>query len=338
MDAQITINIVFIRDTVNILAWFVRSLEAHATACRFRIISNGCSETENQILHELCAGNDRLEFLIVSQDVVLEHGIVLRQLQQQERSPYFAFMDSDILAVGPFLPELLQHLSTASAVYSCAPVWSNDELNKMPAGYQYLSGQYSWLSDGFCSGNTYFAIYHNDVLSRCMHETGITFRKYKWNEIQPDIQEELRTVGMDLWQYDTAKLLNIMLGLRAVQGMYVESTHLWHVGGISCLASHSKHQLWRSIKRRLLQKIGLRNDWDEYADDRERDHQKLKMVRKDCVTSYLTTFLESLTAGEPWTESFVDDDLELVRKIRHFERELRQAFAAYQSNRRLQAA
>lgn len=341
MQTEITFNIIFVRDTVPILSWMLRSLEAWSTNCRFRLVSNGCSESENEILRRICTGSDRFEFQQFSHDKVVEHGVVLTHLQRQETSPFFAFMDSDIFATGPFLPTFRQHLSSASAVFSCPPFWTNDEIEVAPRSHRVLHGEQNRWSDGFCLGGSYCAIYRNYALSQCIQEAGITFKAHWRRGIPERIRKELSSAGMNFEYYDTGKLLNILMGLRGLHLEFFRSKHLSHVGGISCLALRAKRRsLGLSRPRistklpkfalKLLRRLNLYHGLWDILDSGERDLAEQLRQRRLRVRSHFTRLLSSIVDGKDWPESFDDEDIELTNKVRRLEAHLRQAFAEYQ--------
>ena len=116
--SELRINIVYIPGTVPYLSCFPFSLVEWSDKCRFRLVSNGCSAYEENILSRMAYSDERLEFLSLQSERVLSHGEALTILQRQEKARYFTFLDSDVFATGEFLSDLIQSLASADAVFS----------------------------------------------------------------------------------------------------------------------------------------------------------------------------------------------------------------------------
>ncbi|MCK4796966.1 MAG: hypothetical protein KAT05_06265, partial [Spirochaetes bacterium] len=64
--------------------------------CSFRVVNNGCTGKEKEMIINLCDNYSRLEYYELSSDNIFEHGAALSHLQTIEESDYFCFMDPDI--------------------------------------------------------------------------------------------------------------------------------------------------------------------------------------------------------------------------------------------------
>ncbi|NRD89679.1 hypothetical protein C8024_09775 [Sphingopyxis sp. BSNA05] len=106
MMEQITFNIIYTPGTVIHLLPFVQSL-LRQSAARFRLVDNGCMMPERRILENFVKTHERLELWQMSGDGCRPHGEVLDALFALETPGPFAFMDSDIVASGPFLDDVL---------------------------------------------------------------------------------------------------------------------------------------------------------------------------------------------------------------------------------------
>ena len=236
-ERDLTFNIIYMPGTFRLLRVFLLSLLDHSASCRFRLISNGCGEEEMCLIQVFCARYPRLSWQVVATGTPRAHGEVLSLLQEQEESPVFAFMDSDIFATAPFLEELLTAAGTADAVFSCSPFWAAGRGLRASRESMVLSGVFNELADGTCVGGSYFAVYDNQKLSLCRAETTVDLGLYLWRQIPGRLRRELRAAGKKKGIYDTGKLVNILLGHRGAALTFRISPGLFHVGGISLVAS-----------------------------------------------------------------------------------------------------
>ena len=326
-DSALTFNILYMRGTVSVLRLFARSLAASSSTYRFRLISNGATAEENRELEALCGESPRLEFDVIAADKPLPHGTALTQLQQREQSPWFAFMDSDIFATGDFEKELEAFRHDHPAVFSCPPVWSNEQHEVLPDDFQVLSGVYNRLHDGFPVGASYFGIYDNAVLSDTLAETGLTLDLYRWDGIPKPIQQEVQAAGRKLFLYDTGKLLNIVMALRGQVGYRAPLANLCHIGGVSCIESRKRRRWPRAglskwagpMIRRLATRLGLHNGWREQVQPDEQQWQDAKTLRRHGVCDHLYELLTHLLYDAPCPELYEHEDAELVREVQHAE-------------------
>ncbi len=193
---------------------------------------------------------------------MIEHGEVLSTLQQQERSPFFAFLDLDIFAAGVFLPALLKKLNRRSGVFTCSSISADEENEIMPSGFQIMSDQYHRLHDGRCVGNSYFAIYSQRDLNAIIRRWTVTFRRYRWREIPLAVRQVLRADEVEKASYDTGKLINVLLTLEGKRLAFVPEASLFHLGGISSrLTIYRNEGIVRSQLRKWLPTSLLRSHY-----------------------------------------------------------------------------
>ncbi len=231
------VNIIYMPGTFKLLSVFLLSLLEHSSSCRFHLVSNGSEEEELRLIQGFCGRYPRLSREVVATGTPMAHGEVLSLLQEKEESSVFAFMDSDILATAPFLEDLLTAARSADAVFSCTPFWAAEGALRASRESMVLSGVFNELADGTCVGGSYFAIYDNQKLSQCRAETTVDLGLYLWRQIPRWLRSELRTAGKVKGIYDTGKLANILLGHRGAALTFRISPSLFHVGGISLVAS-----------------------------------------------------------------------------------------------------
>jgi hypothetical protein len=253
---DLTFHIIYTRGTVRSLLGFVTSLLRWSNA-RFRLVANGCKDEELKLLQAFCSQNERTEWLSLSAEERLQHGDALEKLARQESSPFFCFMDSDILASGYFLDRFQPLLNAYSALFSGRPVWNTPQDSILPENMPLLDGRYLFTKEGLCLGSTYFAIYHRATLLEILDETGVSLHWTNWNGIPAHIQERLQAMQMQMTWYDTTRILLLFYHQKNLPIKYVEENHLHHLGGVS----------WTTIANKLAQE----------APDGSHRHSRLKL-------------------------------------------------------------
>lgn len=237
--------------------------------CTFHLVANGCSPDETADLAHFCAGNPRLVYQALPTDKVLLHGEALNYLQAQNQHSYFCFMDSDIYAVDHFLPTFLPDLAHYRAISSAMPLRYPQTGWIASAEQEFLAGPISHTQDGLCVGTTFFAIYENAVVSKIREATGISFRKYRWEEIPVAYQDALQAIGAKHQLYDTAKLLNLLLRLQGHALHYQPCAALRHIEAVSRFAVIQQRSPWARVRawagqwRRRLAGQTVRQSYDE---------------------------------------------------------------------------
>ncbi|MCF8238483.1 MAG: hypothetical protein K9I85_10035 [Saprospiraceae bacterium] len=224
-------NIIYTPYTVRQLNLFLISLIRN-TSVQLRLVSNACPPDEVALLHGLAAlAPERVSVLVHPTSDMLPHPVLLNELQEMETGKYFAFMDSDILAMSdiqPFLEDLLQE---NAAVFSGSPVWADSPV--LSNDHPKAGGRFMVTEDGFCLGGTYFAIYRNAEISEIRNNSGMTFSNYEWAAIPSDIQHIIRQMGIQKERYDNGKVLNILLQHAGYRCVYTEEGPILHYGGLS---------------------------------------------------------------------------------------------------------
>jgi hypothetical protein len=247
---ELKFNIAYVPGTVLYLRLLVFSLLKWSN-CSFRLVANACSPQEVRLLKELCHKSTRLEFLTAPSKMVMRYGELLNYLHSLEHSDYFCFLDSDILATGDFVSEMLPYLDRYAAVFSASPIWCAEEPPIVPADLAKMPGYFSKTSDGLCIGNTCFAIYDNRVLIPFLQTTDVTFQLYQWPDIPGPYQSQLLSMGLKKRAYDNGRVLNILLAARGNRLAFVDSPSLQHIGGFSGRIAKRKRRGWvKRLRRR----------------------------------------------------------------------------------------
>jgi hypothetical protein len=245
-------HIIYTPGTVKPLQLLLHSLLKWSD-CTFHLVANGCTRPEMSALQQLCADNPRLIFSALPTKQTMVHGAALNYLQAQNQAQYFCFMDSDIYAVGEFMPTFLPLLVQYSALFSGMPLRYEQRGLLLPQEQSFMAGPYTHTRDGLCLGTTFFAIYHNQALTELRRSTGIGFTKYRWAELPAPYQEALQALGLQSQLYDTAKLLNLALHLHGSALHYQPCPPLRHIEAVSRYLVLQQRAWWRqgrSLARR----------------------------------------------------------------------------------------
>lgn len=261
--SDLTFHIVYTPGSVKYLYLFLLSLLKWSD-CSFRLVANGCKIDEVAILQTICRKNSRLELLALPFQTMVSHGTVLNYLISRSHERYFCFMDSDILATGEFLNDLVPHLSQYIGVFSASPFWCQDEEQVLSDHFPKMQGRHNKTAAGDCLGGTYFAIYHRKVISQLIQITNVGFERFWWSEIPSLYQRRLIQKGIKKEKYDTGKLLNFLLLEQGESLLFKNSSSLYHIGGVSAYNTfttalpwvcHLKDRLFQIFKKQHSQRI-----------------------------------------------------------------------------------
>ena len=304
-------NIIYVKGTAVELYVFLHSLLKWSD-CRFRVVANGCNHEEVDLLRNLCQGHPRLEFYQVDGRAYLDHGAVLNHLQAMEDSDYFAFIDSDILATGEFLPPLLEHLQDSAAVFTCRCLSITDREGMLPRSFKIVAGTFQRTEDALCLGSSHCAIYDNRILTQIMDESNVGFDVYHWDELPGEAQRCFLKLDTQRSLYDTGKSLNLLLQSRHERIRFVDVASLNHIGAITGYLLDRKQNrrlsrfdgifrrisvdrlrvecsVWFTAVQRLRNRIGIAEVWH-----RARIHRK-----KDLVACFFLKYLDALRENHP---------------------------------------
>ncbi len=226
------VNIIFVRGTVQTCLPFLRSL-IDVTSLPLRLVANGCEPYEEQLLARACEESDRLEFHSLNSVKTIEHGLALDHLLKLEKSELFSFMDSDVFATGPVSMSDIEPLPGEVACTGCLPVWHSEDDVRMPESFQVMGGRYISTVSGHFLGCTYLASYRTRPLRELTESMGPSFRRYKRQDLSPDILVKLADLGLTKQVYDTAKVINLMLQHQGHKMSFRNVEGLVHVGGVS---------------------------------------------------------------------------------------------------------
>lgn len=274
---MITLNVIYTPETAAPLSRFALTL-LHWSDCRVQLVANGCTAAEQAQLQTLAQGNPRLAFLPLAAEQPLIHGEALNRLHDLCDEPVFAFVDSDIFAVGPFMPA---DLSTPLTCFlPPAAFWSQEEEARQAHRHR--------------MGCTYFALYDNATLRDLRRRWGIGFDKGRWAALLDAQRAALQALGYEKERYDTGKLLNALLAAAGGRVAFADPANLRHLGG-SSQVKMMRQWAWRRWVKLLL------TGW--HAALRRRDLRQAKQE----TGAYFADLIDALAQGRPLPDLPPDD-------------------------------
>ncbi len=289
------INIVYVRGTVGrLLPYFETLLEY--TDFDFTLVSNGCTRAEQHSLASAGGSGDRVHLRIESTDETLDHGEVLDRLLVDETSPYFCFMDSDVLASGPMSFGELLPTDDEAATCSCLPIWHRQRDTIMPDDFEIADGRFLRTERGDFIGCTYAAAYRTDELRGVLDRWDIRLEQSTWDTLSLDARAELERRGFKCRVYDTAKVANLLLQSPDRPMVFRTIPTLVHVGGQSGLVSSGA-----TMRARLRQLVWSRTPtlygllWRKRGYSREESDSLADLARR---RGELVRVIDRVTSGE----------------------------------------
>jgi hypothetical protein len=230
--SDLQFNIIYTPGTARYLSPFVLTL-LHWSDCRYRLVANGCTDEECQLLDNIAALDDRLELLIMPEKRMVPHGETLDFLHARTNSDYFCFMDSDILAVGPFLDDFRDDLANAEVFSSCLPLWHKESDITIPNHFEHMHGIHAYTTDGQTIACDYFVVYDNRAFVEARAATGVGLKVCSWEELSTKNKQIIREMGQQRSDYDSGKALTMLMAARGARVRYKQSDRLKHIGGFT---------------------------------------------------------------------------------------------------------
>lgn len=231
-EGDVVFNIVWTGRSFEHLQIFFLSL-MHQSGARFRFVANACPPDQVAAMERMAERlPDRVVGVVeVSPHVMLSHGASLdKVLAAHDDGELFCFIDADILASGPYLPEFLEVLGRHEAVTSGRELWSTS--NVRPAEHLGVNGEFFFDQDGFVFGSPHMALYHRSAVLETAERWGIGFGS-AGQDMSDDVRRRLADLGRGYWIFDTAKVMNILLQGDGFSLVHLEHPELQHIGGVS---------------------------------------------------------------------------------------------------------
>ena len=164
---------------------------------------------------------------------MVPHGETLDFLHARTDSPYFCFMDSDIMATGPFLQEFQADLDAAELFSSGLPLWHNERDITIPDYFDHMHGIHAYTASGLTIACDYFVVYDNRAFVEARNATGIGLAVCGWQQLSPANQDAIRKVDRQRKDYDSGKALTLLMAARGARIRFRQSDRLKHIGGFT---------------------------------------------------------------------------------------------------------
>jgi hypothetical protein len=199
------------------------------------------------------------------------HGKVLNHLQAMSDEKYFAFMDSDIFATAP-LPNL-EHIvksKNLTGLFSAMPLWVKQSEYIFKPNFKGMLGTFNQMEDETCIGSTYFAIYKNEDLNQIIQYYGVCFDECGRFTLPIDIQSELQKLGYHQTNFDTGKVINLLLNKHNFRLKNIEISELCHIGGTSYETIYQSQAISKKLPlKKWLLKSPLKSILSKYLEERK---------------------------------------------------------------------
>lgn len=320
-------HIIYMPNTVRYLTPFVSSL-LRWSDCTFKLVANGCDAAEEATLQQFCKNNSRLKFATLSVHEPVNHGMALNHLQSINRESTFCFMDSDIFATGPFMPEFTDRIDQYSGLFSGTPLWCIAGEGILSKEYPRMYGRYHHTESGICLGSSYFAIYDNQLLREVIRSTQIDFQSRFWPQIPKKHQQMLTRMGLARKAYDTGKLINLLMHHQGHKLWFCNVSTLPHLGGLSRFSADNATPILQRFTtairflgkgefRNLLLKLPYWIDFERLHLPRGKLAQR-PLLRQASVQRYFTELIIAAVekSTPPTWQPLVDDQkLERIRRV-----------------------
>ncbi len=321
MSVALTFHIVYVPGSVHHLLPFVTTLLRWSDCC-FRLVANGCTPAEIELMQACCTTDDRLTCVQLPTDRPWVHHVALNYLQSHCEEAFFCFIDSDILAGGPFMASILPHLAGHAGVFAGAPLWMRPADRIFRPDMDVLCGEHDRTAAGLLLGSTFFAIYDNRALTDFIRTTGIGFEMRGFSQLPPALQAWCVERGLagPRHFYDTGKTLNLGL-LQADHTLAVlDSPHLLHLGGLSFIAKRNWYDAQKGLsgirgafyRTVRAAKVGLRRRLKDEPVNRSR---RLPFGRRRRIYGpYFTALLAAVADGRTPPLLPAEDDAGVRRR------------------------
>ena len=302
----ISFHVIYMPGTVERLAPFAFTL-LDAENTRFVLVDNVCGANERACLERVAHSEPRFDYLRLPGERPMTHGDAIGHLLSRSRDRWFGILDSDVLASGDFMTDLVPHLDDCAGVFSAPAVWRLPALAQTPDHAPFLGGSSDTLRDGTPIGLTHTGIYDRALLQTAIDALPHGLRKGSWSDLIPtSMRRELKRRNWHYRRFGTARVVHLRLLLDGHRLKNIPSSHLHHIGGLS----HRHDQLevpFGTRLRRFTDRMthGPNPSWLnllsnvphllENLSPLEREQQ----VVRQTVTDAITRLLDALATGEP---------------------------------------
>jgi hypothetical protein len=232
VESDLVFNIVWTGEAFTNLRYFTESLVAQSTA-RFRFIANGCPPSAIAMMEAFRSrhGDRVVEVLDLEHEVTVAHGVALDEARAiRDDGDHFCFIDPDIKANAPWVPDLAALLADNAAVTSGKEVWTDDSL--IPENHPGVAGEYFFDRKGFVFGSPHLAMYDRPALDEVWKRWGVKIGS-AGPELNPEAKAQMASMGHEYIVYDAGKIVNALLQADGHRVEHRELPQLVHIGGLS---------------------------------------------------------------------------------------------------------
>lgn len=309
LESDLVFNIVWTGEVFTNLRYFADSLLAQTTA-RYRFIANGCPGSQLTMMRDYSAFHrGRIDIIDLEHEVTVAHGVALDETRAvRDDGAHFCFIDPDIKAKAPFIPQLTALLVDHSAVTSGKEVWTDDSV--IPENHAGVAGEYFYDRKGFVFGSPHLAIYDRPALDEIGRRWGVKIGS-AGPELSPEAKAKLASMGHEYLVYDAGKIVNALLQGDGHRVEHVDLPELVHIGGLS----------------HFLDPTGYRDnehgervpDWTLYPN----------MGERHMVSRHAAQTLRSLVEGNPLPELPSGIEPSMEKKLRFVQTEVEDLMVRY---------
>lgn len=332
MKKQLLVNIIYTPGSVRYVGHFILSL-LKFTDFSYRLVSNGCSLSERGELHLVCDKFERLVYFNFPSAHMENHGRVLDYLLILDDDKFFCFMDSDIFANAKIQDIVgILNENSLTALFSAMPLWVKKSEYQFEREFRDLNGTFNKLWNGTCVGVTYFALYNRKELIDLTQSYALGFSEIMWAEIKPKIQQLLVDNKLAKVNFDTGKLINVLLSLENKSLRNIELANLCHIGGISFEGIHSETSNSDRAKSKVKLRTFLIDKFEflvkvrrEYVFNRRQNYSSIKERRfnynqrnlhRNVTRKYFHNLFDSLVEENELPAVPKTDDVEIQENLR----------------------
>lgn len=306
IGSLISFHVIYMPGTVERLAPFAFTL-LDAENTRFVLLDNVCGARERACLERVAHLVPRFDYLRLPGDSPMTHGDAIGHLLSRSCDRWFGMLDSDVLASGDFMTDLVPPLDDCAGVFSAPAVWRLPALAQTPDHAPFLGGSSDTLRDGTPVGLTHAGIYNRALLQTAIDELPHGFSKGSWSNLIPtSMKRELKLRNWHYRRFGTARVAHLRLLLDGHRLENIPSSHLHHIGGLSHRheqrevplgtrlrrfterMTHGPNPTWLNLLSNIPNLLGNRSPL-------EREQQIVRQIVIDAITR----LLDALGTGEP---------------------------------------
>jgi hypothetical protein len=135
-------------------------------------------------------------------------------------------------------------LEESDVFSSCLPLWHNENDITIPAHFRHMHGIHAYTELGQTIACDYFVVYENHAYTEAQKETGAGLAVCAWDNIAHDNQRAIEAMGQRRSDYDSGKVLTLLMAARGARINFQQSETLKHIGGFTEAGAVSNAMLY----------------------------------------------------------------------------------------------